>query len=112
MKFDTVHSKDKNPSKDKKLDGNVVKSDEVLKNTLCAIISYKFSTFHQAIHTFACTYDGTEIQTFNKYSDHTPADNYLNRGTTAVQRGIYETLSSLFAYDKDSKFYVGYFLKK
>ncbi|MBP1568497.1 MAG: hypothetical protein J6U36_07650 [Oscillospiraceae bacterium] len=112
IRFETVHSRDKNLSKDKKLDGNVLKSDELIRDSLSAIISYKFSTFHQAIHTFACTFAGNELQTFNKFSDHTPGDNYLNRGTTAVQRGVYETLSSLFAYDKDSKFYVGYFLKK
>ncbi|WP_044973699.1 hypothetical protein [Ruminococcus sp. HUN007] len=112
IKFETVHSKDKTPSKDKKTDGNVLKCDDLIRNSLCAVISYKFSTFHQAIHTFACTYDGQEIQTFNRHSDHTPSNNYLNRGTTTVQRGIYENLSSLFSYDKDSRFYVGYFLKK
>lgn len=112
IKFETVHSKDKLPSKDKKTDGCVSMGDELLNNSICGIVSYKFSTFHQAIHTFACTRDGNQIQTFNKESGHTPADNYLNRGTTPKQRGLYASLAELFSYDKDSRYYVGYFLKE
>lgn len=107
-----VHFKDQAASSKQKKAGEALKkADEYIKETKCGIISYRFSTLHQAIHTFACARTGDEenkIQTFNRHCHYTPAGNYMNEEADDDTRGIYQSLSETM--NSGERFYVGYFL--
>lgn len=110
VKFSKVHIKEQTVPKSKKNEEAIRKADELITESRCAVISYNFSTLHQAIHTFACTYSNNKVRTFNKHSNHTPEANYLNVNADDKTRGVYPSLAQVFENDSDAKFYVGYFL--
>lgn len=110
IKYKKVHIKDQtSSSKQSKAQDALKKADELIMQSRCGIISYNFSTLFQAIHTFACAYEGNKVQTFNRNCSHTP-DIITNFSIPDSERGAYATLTDAFINDRDARYYVGYFL--
>lgn len=113
ISFRKIHIKDQNSgSRNKKSDSAMQLMEDELQDYLCAIVSYNFYTFHQAIHTFTCVQNDQKIQTFNRYCDHLPVQNYNNMSLTDNKRGIFGSLSETVSSEKDAIFHIGYLISK
>ena len=113
ISFKQVHVNDKPVfmKKNQKSEESMKEFDNELKNARCAIVSYNFSTLHQAIHTFACLPSGNDkIQTFNRFSNHDLKNNYLNESADNKTRELYPSCSKALAETNDSRFYSGYLI--
>lgn len=112
-KFTTVHIKNQ-PSiinKNKRAEIAASKFDDELKSAVCGIVSYNFSTLHQAIHTFACIPDdNNSLRAFNRYCNHTLNGNYLNNKAANNSKEIYSSCAEAVSQTKGARYYTGYLI--
>jgi len=110
--FKSIHIKDRFPlmSRRKKSCASLKLMDEGLKDSVCAVVSYNFSTLHQAIHTFSCIPSDNKLRAFNRFCNHSPSVNYLNEKADDRSREIYSSLSDALIDSSEPWFYTGYLL--
>lgn len=108
----TIHIKDMPSlySKTKKSENAVRLLDESIKDAAAAVISYNFDKLHQAVHTFTCMPENGKLRTFNRFSDHTIADNYLKEYANDTTREVYKSPSHALSFSNNARFYVGYLI--
>lgn len=115
IKFRQIHIKNcaRLQSRNKKSENCLIEFDEEIIKADAGIVSYNFDKLNQAIHTFACKYEGDLLKTFNRLSNHTPEGDYLNTEKSDVEREIYKSVSQALSPKVSyGAFYTGYLIYK
>lgn len=82
-----------------------------LKKAVCGIVSYRFDTLYQAIHTFACISDNNKIQAFNRFSNHNLKNCYNSPSKSEKDHEIYTDIADALSQSQsDSRFFTGFLL--
>ncbi len=111
IKFKSIHIKDqRGMTKDTKSAEAMLKINTELEDAVCAVVSYNFSTLHQAIHTFMCVSSNEGTATFNRHCAYTPSGHYNNMALRPNERGVYSSITEAVSSEKDAWFLTGYLL--